>query len=134
MHNDYYYVIVLFYQIRAENNSLTVLVGGIDISANLSQPNDTFITESVSIEMDETGTIFTTFPDEVTVQVQLVAGIPNLVVSLPEELMNKTRGLLGNFNDDKLDDFIYPNGTLLSANSTDREIHSWGQECKWYLQ
>lgn len=111
------------------NNTLTVLVGGIPISSNLSESNGTFITDGVSVETDEAGVVFASFPDEITVQVELVAGIPNIVVSLDERFMNGTLGLLGTFNGNEMDDFTYLNDTVISPNSTDREIHYWGQSC-----
>lgn len=39
-------------------------------------------------------------------------------------------GLLGNFNGDKSDDFIWPNHTMSSTTSSGREIYEFGQSCK----
>ncbi|CAF1023884.1 unnamed protein product, partial [Brachionus calyciflorus] len=54
--------------------------------------------------------------------------------SIHSKFKNKTRGLLGNCNGVKSDDFILPNGTVLNLNpSNDREIfEKFGQ--KWSLK
>ena len=58
-------------------------------------------------------------------------GVMTFVVSLSDEYFNKTRGLLGTYNDNPDDDFTLPNGTVLSPNSTSIEIHyDFGLACK----
>ena len=44
--------------------------------------------------------------------------------------MGKLRGLLGNFDGNASNDFIFPNGTMLPVNSSDRQLHYYGQSCK----
>jgi hypothetical protein len=59
-------------------------------------------------------------------------GVRSLALSLvtPKNFANKTKGLLGNFNGDRTDDFRLPNNTLLPNNMTDREIHyTFGMAC-----
>ncbi|XP_070174330.1 fibrillin-3-like [Littorina saxatilis] len=49
-------------------------------------------------------------------------------VAMPLTFSNKTQGLLGNFNGNKNDDFVLPNGTVLSSSLTEKEIfHSFGK-------
>lgn len=46
---------------------------------------------------------------------------------------NQTRGLMGNFDGDKSNDFVLPNGTILNENQTktERQIYyNFGQLCK----
>ena len=47
------------------------------------------------------------------------------VVSAPAEMSEKTRGLMGNNNENKDDDLQAFNGTFLSPNSTEEEIYYW---------
>ena len=60
-------------------------------------------------------------------------GIRSLIVaiSVPEEFRNQTKGLLGNYNKVKEDDFVLPDGTVLSDTLTDRQLHQqFGNACK----
>lgn len=46
---------------------------------------------------------------------------------------NQTRGLMGNFDGNKSNDFVLPNGTILNENQTktERQIYyNFGQLCK----
>lgn len=40
-----------------------------------------------------------------------------------------TSGLLGTFNGDPSDNFMYPDGTILAPDASDPMIHEWGQTC-----
>lgn len=54
----------------------------------------------------------------------------DISIGMPPGFKNKTRGLLGNFNDVKGDDFVLPDGTTLSADLTDRQIYEdFGPKC-----
>ena len=60
-------------------------------------------------------------------------GIRSLIVAIyvPEEFRNQTKGLLGNYNEVKEDDFILPDGTVLSNTLNDRQLHQqFGNACK----
>jgi len=48
----------------------------------------------------------------------------NLIVILPNSLKSKTRGLLGNWNGNKNDDFILRNGNIISTTSNFETLHS----------
>ena len=53
------------------------------------------------------------------------------IATLPASYRNNTRGLLGNWNGNPDDDLLQPDGTILSPNSTLREIHEmFGELCK----
>ncbi|XP_052273396.1 uncharacterized protein LOC127873560 [Dreissena polymorpha] len=46
---------------------------------------------------------------------------------VPKTFNNVTKGLLGNFDGDPFNDFVYPNGSLLHFNASDLEIFRFGQ-------
>ena len=115
---------------RYDNKSFVVLHNGSDISSNLTTVNSTTMTNSVQITRTATNAVESVFTTGIAITVEVAAGIPNIVVSMPVEFQNRTVGLLGNYNGDKTDDFITRNGTALPENSTDEEIHSFGQTCK----
>ena len=51
-------------------------------------------------------------------------------LEVPSSFEGTTSGLLGNFNTDSSDEFVFRNGTMISNSSSDREIHQFGQSCK----
>ena len=65
----------------------------------------------------------------VTISVSLM-GMMNIVVNLPVEYDSQTQGLMGNFNGNSTDDFIYPNGSMLDDRASDLMIHAFGQACE----
>ncbi|XP_059161297.1 uncharacterized protein LOC131944591 [Physella acuta] len=58
----------------------------------------------------------------VTIHVHVAVKSLEIMFEVPKDLQGKTRGLLGNFNGDKTDEFITPDGQVLSANLSEREI------------
>lgn len=75
-------------------------------------------------------TAIISFPSGLSIEVSPGLELLQLSVKAPSDMMNKTEGLLGNFNGDKTDELIYPNGTMIPSNSTEQEIFSLGQQCK----
>ena len=60
-------------------------------------------------------------------------GIRSLIgsISVPEEFRNQTKGLVGNYNKVKEDEFVLPDGTVLSDTLTDRRLHQqFGNACQ----
>ena len=56
------------------------------------------------------------------------------IASLPDTYRNNTKGLLGVWNGDPDDDLRRPDGTVISPNSTLREIHDlFGESCTLYI-
>lgn len=108
-----------------DNNELEVLLNGRNITNELDSNSNTV----VDIQRTETNTIETSFSNGISVAVTLLSGILNVVTTLPQDIMTKTQGLLGNFNGNDTDDFIYPNGTILHNGARDRQIHYFGQSC-----
>ena len=54
-------------------------------------------------------------------------------VNLPSAFGGLTTGLFGNFNGNISDEFIFRNGTMLSNQATDAEVHEFSQSCKDYI-
>lgn len=70
------------------------------------------------------------------VTIKVHVGVKSLEIELEvdKNLQNKTRGLLGNFNGNLLDEFSLPNGTVLSSNLSQRGIYEhFAKECKYTL-
>ena len=122
--------LILFVQVRYENGSFVVLHNGIDISSNLTNVNDTYTTQAVQITRTGTDNVTSAFPSGAGVTIRVAENIPNFVLTLPQSFMGQTRGLLGNYNGDSSDEFVYPNETMLNSNASDSMIHDFGQACK----
>jgi hypothetical protein len=107
-----------------------VLFDGSDITDEIT--NSTFNLNSfVDIQRtSEMNRIESTFSNGISITVTLLSGLLNVVAVLPQEFMGRTQGLLGNFNGNATDDFIYPNGTMLNNDASDRMIHDFGLTCK----
>ena len=118
-------------QIRvAENGYLEVLLNGSNITdeiTNSSSNLNSFVDIQRTSEMNR---IESTFSNGISITVSLLSGVLNIVVVLPQDFMGLTQGLLGNFNGNNTDDFIYPNGILLDNDASDSMIHDFGQACE----
>lgn len=95
--------------------------------------NDTFSDSAVAITRRKSNEVVTTLPSGISIYITQLSGILNFVASLPPSSMGQTIGLLGNFNGNDRDDFIYPNGTMLDGISSERMIHDLGQACEYIV-
>lgn len=123
--------IYLNLQIRiTENGYLEVLLNGSIITDEITNSSSN-LNDFVDIQRtSEMNTIESTFSNGISVTVTLSSGLLNAIVVLPQDFMGLTQGLLGNFNGNAADDFIYPNGTMLDNDASDRIIHDFGLTCK----
>ena len=105
-----------------------------DISNTLVNINDTYNNTNGKAELvrQAQDSIIAMFSNGVGITINVTAGILNFVLSLPSSFKTQTRGLLGNYNGDRVDEFIprHQNSTL-SDSISDQEIHElFGQTCK----
>ena len=69
------------------------------------------------------------FSSGISVTVEIKKALLTVVFAAPNTFKGNTRGLLGVWDDNKLNDLTARNGTVISINSTDREIHHLSQTC-----
>ena len=110
---------------------LEVLYNRNDITQNVTNVGSTFNDLEVQVTRANTSSVMTTFQNGVSVIVTATRSILNIRMTLPQGFSSLTKGLMGNFNDDNTDDFVYFNGTMLSNNASDSMIHQFGQSCKF---
>ena len=121
-----------FLQIEHDNRFL-VQINSFDISRNLENVTDSYRTPSLSVKIirDTANSIVTHFSNGVSVTITEAAGLPNFLLNLPKSLQGATQGLLGNSDGEITNDFVYPDGRVIADDSTDRQIHIWGESCKY---
>ena len=112
------------------NRMCETYYNGENITDNIAYVNDTYFDLGVNIFRSTENSITTVFSVGVSIIISVAAGIPDFVLTIPQQYRNQSRGLLGNFNGNDTDDFVFRNGTLLRNNASDFEIHQFGQSCK----
>lgn len=77
--------------------------------------------------------IMALFPSGISVSFASVSKTLAIAFDGPNEFKNRTRGLLGTWNDDPSDDFMAPDGTLLPADASPQKIHyEFGLKCEFF--
>ncbi|KAI8767258.1 mucin protein, partial [Biomphalaria glabrata] len=116
-------------ELSPSKTSLILKANGIDITNDFykeSGPDIIVSTANISVirEYRNNRTLsVATFPCGVSITVHVAVKSLLIEVNVPKTMANKTRGLLGNFNGNKNDEFILPDGQLLPANISDRQIY-----------
>lgn len=75
--------------------------------------------------------LFRIYFSGISLMVSISVKMLTLTTFVPKALKNKTKGLLGNYDDDPYNDFTLPNGTVLNANITERDIFHYGKTCTY---
>ena len=118
---------------------LEFITGGLEvlIDGQLYSDYDTltnasvFVNGSLALSRPESNSFLVTFPSGISVTVTELQGSLTIVCAAPTSHKGSTKGLLGTWNDDTLDDFLRPDGTTLPSNATGRQIHfDFGLKCK----
>ena len=107
----------------------TVKLNETDMSEMLTSVGDNITISSTFIEQSSNNSITVSFPSEVGITINYTAGLLVYSLEVPSSFEGTTSGLLGNYNDDDSDEFVFRNGTMISNSSSDREIHQFGQSC-----
>ena len=113
-----------------------ILINGSDISVNVTTVNSIIRYDSVFLKRVADDTVRVVFSNDVAVNVTLRVGLLSFNVLVPQSLLNNTdvRGLLGNIDGDNTNEFVYRNGTVLSDDTSDRILHTFGQSCNEWME
>ena len=106
-----------------------VMLNMIDVSENLTTVGNN-VTSSSFIERSSNNSITVSFTSGLGITINSTAGLLVYTLELPSSFEGTTSGLLGNYNNDDSDEFVFRNGTMIPNSSSDREIHQFGQSCK----
>ena len=113
------------------NDLFTVMVNGTDVSNSFTSVGDNITSSSSAfVEKSSNNSISVSFPSGVGITINITAGLLVYTLEVPSSLEGTTSGLLGNYNGDDYDEFIFRNGTMISNSSSDAIIHQFGQSCE----
>ena len=99
------------------------------MSDNLIAVGDNVTSSSFYVERSSNNSITVSFPSGVGITINYTAGLLVYTLEVPSSFEGTTSGLLGNYNNDDSDEFVFHNGSVISNSSSDREIHQFGQSC-----
>ncbi|KAL3836485.1 hypothetical protein ACJMK2_021917, partial [Sinanodonta woodiana] len=86
------------------------------------------VNEYLYLTRDTASNTFTAvFSSGISFNVSVGVGMLSVSVVLPTKFKKLPKGLLGNFDDDPNNDFMFPNGTCLPSSSSERDIFKYGQ-------
>ncbi|KAL3837657.1 hypothetical protein ACJMK2_023003, partial [Sinanodonta woodiana] len=84
--------------------------------------------EYISLSRDDASkTLTAVFSNGISFNVSVGVRMLSVSVVLPTVFKGRTKGLLGNFDGNPDNDFMFENGTILSPNISERQIFGYGQ-------
>ncbi|GFO00271.1 fibrillin-1 [Plakobranchus ocellatus] len=107
---------------------MVIFANNRDYSANFANDANFLETnQDIFLSKDSNNALQIGTRDGVSFTVSLQMGVMEFAVEIEPQYRNLVSGLMGNFNTDPADDFIYPNGTEITRDLTDREIFEYVQ-------
>ena len=118
--------------VSMSSGGLDILIDGKNYSGYDKLTNQSVqVGSNLSISKPEKSCLQVSFPSTMSVKFCEKKEMLSFVVTPADDYKNKTKGLLGTWNDDPDDDFTLPNGTVLPSSLSLKEIHfKFGVKCK----
>ncbi|KAL3868276.1 hypothetical protein ACJMK2_041103, partial [Sinanodonta woodiana] len=86
------------------------------------------VTSYLSLKRNgQTHSLSALFSSGISVIISAAVKMLSIEVAIPNTYKGRVQGLMGNFDGDDTNDFMYRNGTSLNASSSDRDIFRYGQ-------
>ncbi|CAH1226370.1 HMCN1 [Branchiostoma lanceolatum] len=109
------------------NSSLDLYINGSLADTSVFESNEEMeVGDNAVILKPSNDSLLVVFFSGVTVKVSAKKGMLAVEFSAPPEFRGKVRGLLGRWDGDSTNDFEAFNGTVFSADSTERELYAFG--------
>lgn len=134
-------------QVEESDEGPIVYVNGVNISLPAEEDSNLIVAENatynsldefaesisttdyISLRYDNDDIIIAT-SSGASVMVSNSSSVLHLAVEVGDNFINKTEGILGYLNGNSSDDFRSPDGSILSIESTEREIFDYGKQCE----
>ncbi|XP_062609556.1 uncharacterized protein LOC134271356 [Saccostrea cucullata] len=120
-------------QIEMSSNKQDLIIrgNGNDLTTRFQNTNYTYLTQNLSIRWENKSILASFFQSSIILKIRL--GVRFLIseVVVDDTYSGFVKGLMGNFDGNATNDFILPNGTILSENATrtERDIfYNFGQQ------
>ncbi|KAK7483627.1 hypothetical protein BaRGS_00025180, partial [Batillaria attramentaria] len=102
-----------------DKSSFVIYANGTDYSLQFQNTPD-FLVDTEDFKLSRNNESLTvSFPSGVTIALSIITKSLAMSLSLPLSFQHQARGFLGNFNGNKDDDFILPDGTVLPRKVTE---------------
>ena len=113
-------------------DELEILVAGVKQNiSNLTSTGTLVPGAHITLIREINESIVALFPSGITVTFTIVSKSLAIAFDGTDVFKNRTRGLLGTWNDDPTDDFTTPDGTVLPADASPQQIHyDFGLKCE----
>ncbi|KAL3836509.1 hypothetical protein ACJMK2_021935, partial [Sinanodonta woodiana] len=125
-------------EMNAERTGTYVYGNGIDYSLDFANLRKDFLVSTETLTLSRSNdtnalkVIFALTGEPISLIISVGVEMLALGITLPPIFKNKTKGLLGNYDGNPSNDFVYPNGTRLAENATEKEIFYFG--LSWSIQ
>ncbi|XP_070175148.1 fibrillin-2-like, partial [Littorina saxatilis] len=108
---------------RITKTSMVIYGDGRDYTSEFNANTD-FAKETTTFTLRRSDEgVDVAFPSGISITISIGMKSLDMSVTMPTEFQTQTKGLMGNFNDNKDDEFILPGGTPLGNNLTERQIY-----------
>ncbi|KAK6969839.1 mucin-like protein [Biomphalaria glabrata] len=114
-------------ELNTNKTSLIVYINEVDMSRRLLEEDHLFDVISNVIVAKDGEFLQVVTKDDISVRIRLMNEMLDFSVDLPHKYQQLTKGMLGHFSGNSEDDFLYPNGTMLSNNSDERLWLEYGK-------
>ncbi|XP_078352256.1 mucin-like protein, partial [Oculina patagonica] len=105
-------------------DELEILVGGVKQNVStITMAGMPVQGADITLIKDTDDSITALFPSGITVTFASISKTLAIAFDGPDQFKNRTRGLLGTWNDDPSDDFTLPDGTVLPSDASPQQIH-----------
>lgn len=113
-------------------DELEILVAGVKQNTSKLTTAGTLVPGAyITLIRDIDESITALFPSGISVTFASVSKTLAIAFDGPDEFRNRTRGLLGTWNDDPSDDFTTPDGAVLPADASPQQLHyDFGLKCE----
>lgn len=113
-------------------DELEILVAGVKQNiSNLTSTGTLVPGAYITLIREINESVVALFPSGISVTFASVSKTLAIAFDGPDVFKNRTRGLLGTWNDDPTDDFTTPDGTVLADDAAPQQIHyDFGLKCK----